>query len=186
MNATREQWRPIPGFNGHYEASDLGRVRSTDRIIAFRGGGQRLLRGKPLRAAMDRYGYEHVVIYRDKRPISAKVHRLVLETFVGPRPDGMECCHKDGDPANNTLRNLRWGSHSSNVRDTIAHGNHNHANSPRCVRGHLLTGANLGQKRPAGRRCRTCASAREYSKRHGTEMDEACRIYYPKYLPDCP
>jgi hypothetical protein len=51
-----------------------------------------------------------------------KVHRLVLLTFLGPCPPGMECLHGDGDPANNRLDNLRWGTHKENVADTRRHG----------------------------------------------------------------
>jgi DNA-binding CsgD family transcriptional regulator len=50
------------------------------------------------------------------------IHRLVLEAFVGPRPEGTECCHNDGNPANNRLENLRWDTHRANMQDTIKHG----------------------------------------------------------------
>lgn len=50
------------------------------------------------------------------------VHRLVLEAFVGPCPEGLECCHEDGDPMNNTVGNLRWGTRESNYADSVRHG----------------------------------------------------------------
>lgn len=50
------------------------------------------------------------------------VHVLVLTAFVSPRPDGMEGCHKDGDPANNRLENLRWDTRKANLEDMLAHG----------------------------------------------------------------
>lgn len=50
------------------------------------------------------------------------IHRLVLETFIGPCPKGMECCHNDGNPENNNLNNLRWDTHSSNNKDAVRHG----------------------------------------------------------------
>jgi hypothetical protein len=50
------------------------------------------------------------------------VHTLVLLAFVGPRPDGMECCHNDGNPANNSLSNLRWDTPESNTADSVRHG----------------------------------------------------------------
>lgn len=50
------------------------------------------------------------------------IHRLVLETFIGPCPDGMECCHNNGDPVDNRLGNLRWDTHFNNVQDSIKHG----------------------------------------------------------------
>lgn len=54
------------------------------------------------------------------------VHRLVLETFIGPCPDGMEACHNDGNPRNNRLDNLRWDTPSSNMQDKKKHGTNNH------------------------------------------------------------
>jgi hypothetical protein len=53
---------------------------------------------------------------------SRKVHRLVLEAFVGPCPPGMECCHNDGNPLNNRLDNLRWDTRRSNQLDRNRHG----------------------------------------------------------------
>jgi hypothetical protein len=50
------------------------------------------------------------------------VHRIVLETFVGPCPDGMESCHRDGNPANNAVENLYWGTRAQNTLDKITHG----------------------------------------------------------------
>jgi hypothetical protein len=49
------------------------------------------------------------------------VHRLVLETFAGPNPDGMECCHNDGNASNNRLDNLRWDTRKANIHDAIRH-----------------------------------------------------------------
>lgn len=56
------------------------------------------------------------------------LHRIVLETFVGPCPPGMECRHLDGDPSNNRLSNLAWGTRLENSSDTVRHG--------RSMRGH--------------------------------------------------
>ncbi len=53
---------------------------------------------------------------------SVSLHRLILETFVGPSPDGMECCHEDDNPANNRLSNIRWDTHVANVLDAIRNG----------------------------------------------------------------
>lgn len=51
------------------------------------------------------------------------VHYLILLTFVGPRPNGMFCCHNDGNPKNNSLSNLRWDTQTNNSADTLKHGN---------------------------------------------------------------
>ena len=66
--------------------------------------------------------YYHVIFSTSGREELNLLHRLVLENFVGPCPDGMECCHNDGNPDNNRLDNLRWGTPSENSRDKIRHG----------------------------------------------------------------
>ena len=53
-----------------------------------------------------------------------QVHRLVLSLFVGPCPEGMECCHNDGDRTNNRVENLRWDTHRNNIADKRRHGTH--------------------------------------------------------------
>ena len=104
-------WLPIPGYED-YDVSDEGQVRSRKR------GTPRLLR---LQAAGDRRRYRKVSL-----PVDQKyVHHLVAEAFIGPRPDGMEVRHLDGDPTNNCLDNLAYGTSAENSADCIAHGNTN-------------------------------------------------------------
>lgn len=57
-------------------------------------------------------------LYRNGKKHTRLVHRIVLEAFVGPRPDGYECRHLDGNPFNNALSNLQWGTHEENCQDT--------------------------------------------------------------------
>ena len=66
--------------------------------------------------------YPYVVLRDGPRNWTVKVHTLVLIAFVGPRPDGLMCCHNDGDPTNNHLDNLRWDTGSANMQDMIRHG----------------------------------------------------------------
>lgn len=122
-----ERWLPVLGFEGHYEVSDLGRVRSVARTLRYeqRTASGRLItktRHHPARVLQPgtvKSGHQLVMLGRGHPRL---VHRLVLDAFVGPRPPGMEALHGDGDPANNRLRNLRWGTRSENVRDAIRHG----------------------------------------------------------------
>lgn len=83
-----EIWKPIVGCEGRYEVSDQGRVRSVP-------GGKR--KGKVLTPV--RSGRYYRVTPFPHPPML--IHRLVLETFVGPRPEGMECCHNNDDPSDN-------------------------------------------------------------------------------------
>jgi HNH endonuclease/NUMOD4 motif len=126
-----ERWMPVaePGFS-IYEVSDHGRVRSVDRTTPYRGS-TRFYQGRLLSPSSDfsGNGRQMVLLYSDSdsglpRRVARKVHHLVLEAFVGPRPEGMEALHWDDDPSNNHLINLRWGTHSENVHDSVRNGTH--------------------------------------------------------------
>lgn len=121
-----ERWLPVVGHEGSYDISDRGRVRSLDRTIVFllTNSGKtvevvRRLRGRILRPGSNRRGCQSVVLGRG---LNKLVHVLVLTTFFGPCPDGLECCHGDGEPSNNWLYNLRWDTHSANMNDATLHG----------------------------------------------------------------
>lgn len=102
-----EQWRPVVGFEGRYEVSDQGRVRS----LRFRGNGDSRLMSAP----KNRAGYRVLTLGVDRRQF--RLHVLVLEAFVGPRPDGAQGCHNDSNKENNSAANLRWDSPAGNIAD---------------------------------------------------------------------
>ncbi len=120
----KEKWRPVVGHEGEYEVSDQGRVRSLSRTWwqknAHGGIHQRTMVGRVLKLTVQRFGYHKATIGRNN---SRFVHQLVLEAFVGPRPEGQECRHLNGVPTDNRPDNLAWGSHSQNNRDKKWHGN---------------------------------------------------------------
>lgn len=95
---TKEQWREVAGTGGTLKVSTLGRMVQQGKLKTNRKLAYVLNRG------------------------TVQVGRLVLEAFVGPCPPGMECCHNDDNPTNNTLGNLRWGTHSDNMRDAYRNG----------------------------------------------------------------
>lgn len=114
-----EAWRPVVGHEADYEVSDLGRVRSLDRVKSYRrldarGPIMRTHRGKILSPGTLKSGHQFVELGRGN---GFCVHVLVLEAFIGPAPDGMECCHYDDDPAHNHLTNLRWDTRAANMAD---------------------------------------------------------------------
>lgn len=153
-STTNERWRPIPGHPG-YEVSDLGQVRSLPRRIMRGNGHPMTLPGKILRPAPDAAGYMRFTLAgRKTRP----VHRCVLAAFVGPCPSGMETLHENGDPSDNRLSNLRWGTHSENVQDAVAVGNHNFQRRKTCPLGHLLQAPNIPRAVAAHgyRKCLAC------------------------------
>ena len=113
-----EKWKSVVGYEGFFDVSSLGGVRSISRV-SNRG---RPVGGKTLKPHKTPKGYMRVALWVDGCPKKFFVHRLVLEAFVGPCPDGMEGCHNDGDRGNNKLENLRWDTASSNWDDRRVHG----------------------------------------------------------------
>jgi len=110
-----ELWRPIAEFPD-YQVSNLGRVKS--RYRGKKSGG--ILRPG------DSHGLSMIVaLCKDGICHTKRVARLVLESFIGKRPNGMECCHNDGNHKNDRLDNLRWDTHKSNIHDRIRHGTDN-------------------------------------------------------------
>lgn len=75
-----------------------------------------------LNPGRDTDGYRQVTLCKDRKRLTFKVHRLVLELFVGPKPDGMEACHGVGGKDDNSVGNLRWGTHESNIADKESQG----------------------------------------------------------------
>ena len=117
LDLEHEEWRPIPGWEGSYEASSWGRVRSVDRCLPYgRPLRQRLVKGVILK--QQPYGrlknYRLVGLRRNQQRIPRPIHQLVLETFIGPCPSGYITNHLDGNPGNNRLSNLERCTYSQN------------------------------------------------------------------------
>lgn len=120
-----EQWKAIPGYEGRYEVSDQGRVRSVDRVVvqkSKRGSEyKKTCRGRVLRPGKMNE-FNHVSVVLGRKGGSKCVHALVLLAFVGPRPAGMDVCHNNGVGDDNRLSNLRYASRADNNRDMVKHG----------------------------------------------------------------
>lgn len=116
-----EQWRPVVGAEDFYLVSNLGRVKSLSRQVRCYGGfrtiGERILKSSP-----DSDGYPLVTISFGGIQYTRPVHRLVLEAFVGPLPEGLQSLHADGVPANCSLMNLSYGTAQANWKDRERHG----------------------------------------------------------------
>ena len=110
-----EVWRPIPEYEGIYEASSLGRIRSVDRQVPYGGNGHtRSLRGR-IKEPYVLDGYLRVGLWKLGKNRQVFVHRLVLFAFVGPPPAGMEAAHfPDSDRQNNHVDNLQWRTRDEN------------------------------------------------------------------------
>ena len=110
-----EEWKPVVNWEDYYIVSNQGRVK---RIA---GGQGCRLHGKPKKiTVVESHGI--VSLNRPGKQETAHVHKLVLESFVGEKPEGQECLHIDGNGLNNKIENLRWGSSKENSQDQIRHG----------------------------------------------------------------
>lgn len=168
MVDSEEEWRPVPGFEGAYAVSSLGRVRSLDRITD-RG---RKWKGKISTPKPRSDGYVPVTMWRDGKQYVRLVHAVVLAAFAGPRPAGLEALHADGDRTNNRADNLSWGTHTENQADQVSHGTHPNASREFCPQGHPYAGDNLYvyPGRPH-RGCRACR--REHARNHAKRREAA-------------
>lgn len=111
-------WREVPGFDG-YEVSDAGNVRSR----RINGRGTALAETPhPLKPAKASNGYLMVGLSRGSEVKYRTVHSLVAEAFIGPRPEGMQVAHNNGDRCDNRLSNLRYDTPLGNAADRVAHG----------------------------------------------------------------
>lgn len=118
-----EIWKDIPGYEGRYQASTTGYIRSLDRVLRCgRGGnGLRLMKGRILRSAGQKTD-PHLRVVLEHKGSGQLVHRLVALTFLGPCPAGMEVLHTDGNPLNNDISNLRYGTRRDNILDVLRIG----------------------------------------------------------------
>jgi hypothetical protein len=104
--------KPIPGFPNYCVSRD-GRVWSKRRATT---------QGGWLTPILDNTGYLRVNLSNGPTVSIKHIHRLVLETYVGPKPEGMETRHLNGNRQDNRLMNLSYGSHGDNQRDAVKHG----------------------------------------------------------------
>lgn len=113
---SKELWLPIPGYEGRYEVSDMGRVRS----YANRWG--RTPSPHVLSAKLTHKGYERLQIRSNGTERNVGVHCLVLLAFVGPRPAGYHAAHLNGNPGDNRLVNLAYVTPQINYAHSVQHG----------------------------------------------------------------
>lgn len=124
---TDEIWKPVVGYESIYEVSDRGGVRSVDRTFESWNGHARCTfsrRGRLMKQCpIGPAGHMSVTLSLNGKSKTTYVHRMVLEAFVGPCPDGCEARHfPDRDVKNNRLANLSWGTHTENMADKVCHG----------------------------------------------------------------
>lgn len=146
-----EVWKDIPGYEGIYQASTLGRIRSKpgktthSNIHGLRRWKTRILKEKCKKTREMR-----VTLWKDKKPKDHLVHRLIAATFI-PKLNGKDCVnHKDGNPRNNNITNLEWCDHKEN---------NNHAFDTRLIKTAIPTQIYIANE---VKRFRSMSKASEY------------------------
>lgn len=173
-----EEWRPVVGFEGHYEVSSLGRIRSLTRRFPGTRSGKPVtvsIQGRLMKTQVSTTGYSAICLYRNGQQYGYQIHRLVAAAFIGPCPVGMECCHNNGDNLDNRATNLRYDTPSENQLDVVRHGHHYWANRTHCANGHPFSSENTRPRADGGRRCLTCLheQQRAYQRRKRERAREA-------------
>lgn len=148
-----ERWLPVPGFEGRYDVSDQGRLRSW----VHPKGPLPYIRDLP----MGDQGYPMANLQLHRKTYMRKIHTLVARAFLGDRPTpDAEIRHLNGDKTDNRLTNLAYGTRSENTLDRVRHGEHHCANRTHCPQGHPYDEQNTRIVRPKGRgpfrMCKTC------------------------------
>ena len=123
MQTETEKWIPIKGYEGLYEVSNQGRVRSYSRPIRCRGGKTRVIKEKILKTFLNPYGYPMVNLYRIAREQDqCRVHRLVAQHFIPNPRNAPEVNHIDFNRTNASVDNLEWVFPIENIRHSRRFG----------------------------------------------------------------
>lgn len=159
----KEEWKDVVGYEGRYKVSNLGRVKSLPNKVRKT---ELVLKGH----ANVKSGHIYVNLtdlHEDKwRQKLLMVHTLVLTAFIGTCPENHEGCHGDGDPTNNALTNLRWGTRASNMADRKTHGTDNSGERNGMAKLDELTVKTIKLRLSKGERVNVLA--REFCVTHGS------------------
>ena len=173
-NSEGVEWRPAVGWEGRYEVSDTGRVRSVTYVTR----NNRPVAANERAVYRQKSGHIAVGLSLDGVQKTVRVHRLVAEAFItNDDPEGKpHVLHWDDDKENNHVSNLRWGNPSDNMRDKVRNGRDHNTRKTHCPKGHPYFGDNLVINSRGSRECRACqveARARFLAKKHNYAHGDA-------------
>ena len=114
-----EIWKDIKGFEGSYQISSLGRVKSLDRTVVYKDGRTHIHKGQIMTGSDNGKGYKTIDLYTGNKRTKKLIHRLVAETFIDNPLNKNEIDHIDTDKTNNRVENLRWVTHTENKLNPI-------------------------------------------------------------------
>lgn len=147
------EWRDIAGYEGKYQISDDGRVKSLARTD--RTG--RCIHERILKPGKTTSGHLQVSLCADGTSRAMLIHRLVATAFLDPPESAsLEVCHNNGVPGDNRLANLRWDTRSENALDLVRSGAHHMTAKTHCPSGHEYTPENTYLRQGKWRTCREC------------------------------
>lgn len=118
----KEVWKEIEGYEGLYEVSDKGNVRSKDRTIIYNNGKKVFYKGKEKSQITDKYGYSYVSLYKGQKHKQGVIHRLVANAFIPKVKEKNHINHIDGIKSNNHAENLEWCTPKENSLHAIEKG----------------------------------------------------------------
>lgn len=179
-NDPPERWKAVRGYEGLYDVSTWGRVRSHNQILNRKNGTVKW-KGRILKPQRGSKGHWGVNLHRDGRSKTHFIHRLVAEAFLENEEDYPLVRHLDDVKENNRLENLEWGTYSDNAYDAIRNGRdlNQQAHKTHCPQNHPYSGDNLYVDPKGRRHCRKCA--RLYQQGAGRDNAKARRL---KGLPE--
>lgn len=117
-----EIWKDITGYEGLYQVSSLGNVKSLDRYVKHYRGGNCFKKGATLKPSKNRKGYYLIVLAKEGISRSKSIHRIVAETFIPNQQNKPQVNHKDGNKTNNSVQNLEWATQEENMTHAFENG----------------------------------------------------------------
>lgn len=124
QKGAEEEWRNVAGYEGHYEVSNLGRIKSMDRILQNKNGKRCRWKARIMTPGKDKCGYEHLSLNLNGKRQPLQVHRIVATAFI-PNPENKpQINHIDCRKANNAASNLEWSTHDENIQHAVKNSLH--------------------------------------------------------------
>ena len=137
MLSDEEIWRDIKGYEGLYEVSNLGQIKSLDRYKYTKGRYgimKTKIKGRLLKPCLNHDGYEEIVLSKDGKSKMYRLHRIVAETFINNFDNKNQVNHKNGNKLDNKVQNLEW----CNCKDNIHHALKNNLMKPAKGKEHYM------------------------------------------------
>jgi NUMOD4 motif. len=128
-----EQWRDIPGYEGSYQISSVGKIKSLGRSKRDGRNGFHLTKDT-IKNPVKRGQYLAIALSKNGHKKTFNIHALVMTCFIGERQKGKEVCHNNGNPHDNRLENLRYGTKAENKQDMRLHGTYQEGEKHGCAK----------------------------------------------------